>query len=715
MEIIQEKLDVTTAGAVDTKRFTMTPSAHVMKMFTSQYSNPVGSMVREYASNMLDAYALMPKDRPFIKPEIHLPNALKPYLEFKDYGVGMSFETVWNVFPSMGDSTKRDNNLEIGGFGLGAKTAFGYASADSWVVESRYNGQKMIFNAYHDKDHWPAFNHVTTVDTDEPNGITIRVPIAPRDFQACANELSKFLEFFPIEVEVKGAPPEWKITKTPALLEGQGWRLKKGGVGSRVVIGPVAYPLPWEMLRWGLEQHELSVFNTTSIDVFVPIGSIEIVPNREAVIFSDRTKEVIKKQIRGALTEARKQVEERIASARNEYEALVALKGVWQSNGLRSLFGTVTWQGKQLTPLAGIKRTWEQLDTALPGAKVTRLYGNIRVATVANYAVSRMEPIVINPLEHHEILIEDVERGAISRIHHYLQNIVYGGVQASKGRWRDVQANVRAYGFVLDENTTKEQVSEFFGGAPVKLVSELPVPERKARAKSTTPRQKVTLVKYNKLKGRYPTWDEQEADSSLPAYFIRMEAGEPQDFGKSFGSLNTAITSATTCGILDESVPIYGIPRTLTKWERTPGWEELGDVIRKKFKGMLKQHKDVFKEFTDWENLELRNRKAAEVLKTLKPDALTKSLPKQVVEELKASEAADKRALGNAINQLSLTLSVNLPENSPEVKKNNRGNRLVSRLVERYPMLRLAKPNPPSYDGVSLVEQTKMLTEYLNS
>lgn len=53
---------------------------------------------------------------------------------FHDYGCGLSQRRVQDVFTTFGASTKRDNNYEIGGFGLGAKSPLAYADTFMYLV-----------------------------------------------------------------------------------------------------------------------------------------------------------------------------------------------------------------------------------------------------------------------------------------------------------------------------------------------------------------------------------------------------------------------------------------------------------------------------------------------------------------------------------------------------------------------------------------------------
>lgn len=82
------------------------------------YSDVIGSIVREYTSNMQDAIAVENKlDKPcFVVFSKNIDDNTN-WIEFKDYGSGMSPEFMSNVFMNWGDSSKRGDNVQIGGWG----------------------------------------------------------------------------------------------------------------------------------------------------------------------------------------------------------------------------------------------------------------------------------------------------------------------------------------------------------------------------------------------------------------------------------------------------------------------------------------------------------------------------------------------------------------------------------------------------------------------
>ena len=78
-----------------------------------------------------------------------LPNTLDWNYRIKDFGPGISPDRMSNIFIQYTASTKRDDNVQTGGFGLGAKTPFAYSN--SFVIVTVMNGIKYQYNCYIDE------------------------------------------------------------------------------------------------------------------------------------------------------------------------------------------------------------------------------------------------------------------------------------------------------------------------------------------------------------------------------------------------------------------------------------------------------------------------------------------------------------------------------------------------------------------------------------
>lgn len=88
------------------------------------YSRKLDSIVRELGSNCYDSHIEAGiKDPIIIERRFDVEN--NSYnIVFKDVGIGMSPDRVYNIFNNWFTSTKRDSNFYIGAFGLTKKVTF---------------------------------------------------------------------------------------------------------------------------------------------------------------------------------------------------------------------------------------------------------------------------------------------------------------------------------------------------------------------------------------------------------------------------------------------------------------------------------------------------------------------------------------------------------------------------------------------------------------
>ena len=137
------------------------------------YSYPIRTAVQEYLSNAKDAVVEAGKDSSNIR--VDLPSQIKPEFVVRDFGIGMSDETVRDVFVRYGVSTKRNNNSQLGCFGIGAKS--GWAVSDSFVIESFHEGTRREYIADIGDQREGRLLLFKETPTEEENGVLVKIPI----------------------------------------------------------------------------------------------------------------------------------------------------------------------------------------------------------------------------------------------------------------------------------------------------------------------------------------------------------------------------------------------------------------------------------------------------------------------------------------------------------------------------------------------------------
>lgn len=132
---------------------------------------------QEYMANARDAHRSAGKsDTPI---EVTLPTSLSPEFIVRDFGNGISPELVEDIFVVYGASTKKGSDVENGGYGIGAKSAFSYANAFS--VTTTVKGVRYIYSACIDADGMNQFMLMDQGPATGPDGTEVRIPVKAND------------------------------------------------------------------------------------------------------------------------------------------------------------------------------------------------------------------------------------------------------------------------------------------------------------------------------------------------------------------------------------------------------------------------------------------------------------------------------------------------------------------------------------------------------
>ena len=188
------------------------------------YSNPVQSICQEIASNARDAHKEVGKDNTPI--EIKLPSKLDPYFYIKDYGPGITPDRVANVYILYGMSTKRDDNREEGGFGLGSKTPFAYTDTFIVICVTTENGVRIRreYLAHIDESGLGQMTLVKEEETDDPQGTTVQFYVKEKDFKDFQTHVKRACAHWRVKPNICGVP-DWEWPEIESLYKGKKWEV----------------------------------------------------------------------------------------------------------------------------------------------------------------------------------------------------------------------------------------------------------------------------------------------------------------------------------------------------------------------------------------------------------------------------------------------------------------------------------------------------------
>jgi hypothetical protein len=321
------------------------------------YKDKIGSPLREYVANALDAHAAVGREH--IPVEVTFPTAFSNEVRVRDYGDGLSDADVVKFFAKYGASNKRESNKFIGAFGIGCKSAFAYT--DSFTIVSYLNGTKTTFNMYIDATKVGKIARLTSNPTDEPNGVEIVIPVKPQDVSTFVARGLALMKYFKTQPVVKGVSYE-PVEDRKAVLEKDNWKYFGDGSEAILVVGQIGYPIDVHLMgqvSYGtvtqtgyIAKWERSLLDS-GFQIEVPIGSVELTASREELEMNNFTVSAIRAELAKMRSEIIDMVSEQFNTAKTLIEAKTAFynfffKGGSFGNTLKDSIGVVKWNGLEI-------------------------------------------------------------------------------------------------------------------------------------------------------------------------------------------------------------------------------------------------------------------------------------------------------------------------------------------------------------------------------
>jgi len=276
----------------------------IFQMFSKNiYSNPIGSVVREITSNCFDSHIEAGVNFPVLIKKFKDSQTETQYISFIDYGVGMSPQRIKEVFSVYFTSTKRADNNQIGGFGLGSKSVLAYKRStgqgegeydNSYNIITVYNGQKYIY-LIHEGKKCPYITLLHQESVDENNGTEIRIPVLDKDITTFAKEMVRQLYYFE-NIIFEGFEDGYycdTLTNEYQIVRGKSFLFRGSDYSDvmHICLGRVAYPIDYTVL--GLNSNDYRM----PIAIKLEVGDINVVVSRESVDYSESTIKMLRKKL----------------------------------------------------------------------------------------------------------------------------------------------------------------------------------------------------------------------------------------------------------------------------------------------------------------------------------------------------------------------------------------------------------------------------------
>lgn len=281
----------------ETKGFGVSNDPILMSMLsTGLYGNPLRTMIQEIMFNAWDAHRMGNcQDKP-VDVYINMESGFM----VRDYGPGISPEDMHPIYCIYGNSTKRGDANQTGGFGLGSKSPFAYT--DSFMVTSMHKGSKSMYIAKRcceDKDGGPGLIPVIQNVPCEEHGLMVSIPFkAEKDMVRAYEFLKDILFLSGIKANIHYADEKDELIESLSLSPNEFINQTYAGRATHgiwAVYGGVRYKIEKDdgyLQEYVFIEQMSRILGTFYIGF--PAHSLTPLPNREGLNLSEKSVESIK-------------------------------------------------------------------------------------------------------------------------------------------------------------------------------------------------------------------------------------------------------------------------------------------------------------------------------------------------------------------------------------------------------------------------------------
>lgn len=296
-DIADEQQNVLVGSMGKTQNFGVSDDPMLMSMLsTGFYKNPLRTMIQEIMFNAWDAHRMGNcQDRPI---DVYLNE--ESGIIIRDYGPGIAPDEIGPIFCVYGNSTKRHDDSQTGGFGLGSKSPFAYN--DSFMVMNQHAKQKYMYvvnRSCDENNGGPGMTPIIQGIPTEESGLTVTVPLkSERDRERAYEYIKDILFLSGIKINIHDMDAEVEYLEPASMAPNEYINDEGHGSGLVAVYGGVRYEIPDED-AYHEEYRFLKRLSDTLGTFFIGFkpSTLTPLPSREGLNMSDKSIETIKSQL----------------------------------------------------------------------------------------------------------------------------------------------------------------------------------------------------------------------------------------------------------------------------------------------------------------------------------------------------------------------------------------------------------------------------------
>jgi len=329
--------------------------AHIMGILSGLYADPIKAVIRELCVNATESHKASGNADPI---KVTLPSQSGPSFIIRDQGLGLTLEEFEKLMASYGSSGeyKSTSNEYTGGFGLGCKAPAAYT--DQWTVTCTKGGKRWALACFKDEFGVPAFDILDESDTDEPNGVEIKIPVKNGDVGHFRGKAIEVFKVFTIKPTITNATKEeledlHQIVH-PVLQHGN-WKLydRDDTTEACVVMGDVKYPINYSSFKL---PDKLASMPMLPLELSIEVGGMQVAPSREALMYTPMTVKRLTAELENIFKTLGQVLKTKVDTATNWWDACLAVnlfKHDWRYGSdlealLKKLRKDLTWRGHAL-------------------------------------------------------------------------------------------------------------------------------------------------------------------------------------------------------------------------------------------------------------------------------------------------------------------------------------------------------------------------------